>query len=201
MHNQCMCIEAGHCRGCWSWDRVKHTWDAPGWECRPLPHQDPQAATRGGHKASQEPQTDQGTEAWRPSQQDPCPSPHLQPSPGSHSAAPGLGPAASPSLLRAAPLLLDEPLATSLSRGPAPGCHRDGEDIYRCSRERRAQLSQGDQQRREASLALAPFSSTQVTVHLAGRHSLLTNSNLGGCCPLNPGIAHCSPERADLCLG
>lgn len=42
----------------------------------------------------------------------------LSPSPGSHSEICGLNPAASPFLL---PPLLDEPLARSLSHGPAPG--------------------------------------------------------------------------------
>lgn len=105
---------------------------------------------RHGLKDSQEPQTEQETEAWRASHQDPCPCPHLQPSPGSHSALPGLNQAASVPLPA-------ESLATSLIRGPAPGWHRDGDDVYRCSRERRALLRQGGSAKESSKPGFTPF--------------------------------------------
>lgn len=96
----------------------------------------------------------------------------LSPSPGSHSEISGPSPAASPFLL---PPLLDETLARSLSHGPAPGCHRDGEDIYRCSSERRVQLRQGDQQSRAASLGLPLLAApTPLCIQQGGLSSSLT---------------------------
>lgn len=60
------------------------------------------------------------------------------------------------------PLLSESPaVATSLRRGPAPGCHRDGEDIYRCCRERKVQLRKGG----ETNPAIPLFTITQVIVH------------------------------------
>lgn len=114
----------------------------------------------------------------------PGPSPHPHPSPRPPVTPPGWGTTRARRLpppshcVPLPPLLGESPaVATSLRSGPAPGCHGDGEDIYRCWREREAQLRQGGSVKEGTQAWLYPLlAPPRLMCIYQGAHSLLATS-------------------------